>query len=93
MDLLLNLGARVRAARLRRGWSQTDLAKRSGLSVRFVTDLENGKGNISVLRLAEVADALSIPIVSLFQEMRPHLALLACAARARAPSGGCSRTG
>lgn len=76
MDLLETLGARVRDARTARGWSQAELARRSGLSLRFVADLEHGKGNISVLRLSEVAQALGLPLVRFFEEERRHVALV-----------------
>jgi XRE family transcriptional regulator, aerobic/anaerobic benzoate catabolism transcriptional regulator len=56
--LLAGLGARVREARLDRGWSVRELAERAGLSARFLVHLEGGNGNISVRRLADVARAL-----------------------------------
>jgi XRE family aerobic/anaerobic benzoate catabolism transcriptional regulator len=47
------------------GWTLREIADRSGVSSRFLSDLEAGKGNISVLRLADVARALDVPLVSL----------------------------
>ena len=64
--LLAGIGARVRARRTSMGWTLQDIADRSGVSVRFLTDLELGKGNISIVRLASVARALDAPLVSLF---------------------------
>jgi XRE family aerobic/anaerobic benzoate catabolism transcriptional regulator len=52
------LGERVREARRRRGLTLKELAEESGLSLRFLSDLERGKGNISVVRLLSVARAL-----------------------------------
>lgn len=57
-DILQALGRRTRARRLERGWTLRDVSERSGLSPRFLVQLESGKGNISVRRLAEVAHAL-----------------------------------
>jgi XRE family aerobic/anaerobic benzoate catabolism transcriptional regulator len=57
-DLLAALGRRARAIRLERGWTLRDVAERSGLSPRFLVQLEAGRGNISVRRLADVARAL-----------------------------------
>lgn len=57
-DLLLSLGRRARALRLARGWTLRDVAERSGLSPRFLVQLESGRGNISVRRLMDVAGAL-----------------------------------
>ena len=58
MDLLASVGASVRARRERRGWSRRELAEASGVSERFLAQLEIGEGNISLLRFAEVARAL-----------------------------------
>ena len=57
-DLLAALGRRARALRLARGWTLRDVAERSGVSPRFLVQLESGRGNISVRRLADVAQAL-----------------------------------
>lgn len=57
-SLLARLGARVRALRLEAGLTVTALAERSGLSPRFVKQLESGQGNISIARLLDVATAL-----------------------------------
>lgn len=57
-DLLQALGRRTRAARVERGWTIREVSERSGLSPRFLVQLESGKGNISVRRLADVANAL-----------------------------------
>lgn len=57
-DILAALGRRARAQRLSRGWTLREVAERSGVSPRFLVQLEAGTGNISVRRLAEVAQAL-----------------------------------
>ncbi len=55
---LTAIGTAVRAHRERRGWSRRELALHSGVSERFLAQLETGAGNISLLRFAEVAHAL-----------------------------------
>ena len=57
-DILRSLGHRARAVRLEHGWTLREVAERSGVSPRFLVQLEAGVGNISVKRLADVADAL-----------------------------------
>lgn len=59
------LAVRVRARRLEKGWTQEELARVSGVSVRYVASLEGGDANMSILRLAEVASALDVSLVSL----------------------------
>src|SRR5262245_51971126 len=63
--LLAEIGSRVRTRRTSMGWTLREIAERSGVSSRFLSDLETGKGNISVARLADVARALDVPLVSL----------------------------
>src|SRR5690348_12143674 len=55
---LASVGATVRTHRERRGWSRRELASHSGVSERFLAQLETGDGNISLRRFAEVAHAL-----------------------------------
>jgi XRE family aerobic/anaerobic benzoate catabolism transcriptional regulator len=69
--LLASVGQRVRAARTAREWRIADLSRRSGLSLRFVADVEHGKGNISLLRLAELAQALEVSLASLVGGLGP----------------------
>lgn len=56
--LLANLGARTRDLRGEHGLTLRELAVRSGLSARFLTQVESGTGNISVRNLALLAAAL-----------------------------------
>lgn len=57
-DLLHHLGVRVRELRTERGLSLRGLAQASGVSERYLSELEAGRGNISILRLSAVASAL-----------------------------------
>ena len=52
------LARRARARRLEKGWTLRKVAERSGVSPRYLVQLESGRGNISVRRLADVARAL-----------------------------------
>jgi XRE family aerobic/anaerobic benzoate catabolism transcriptional regulator len=74
-DTLSELGGRVRAWRARRGMTRRQLASDSGLSERFLADMESGKGNASVHSLEAVARALNITVLDLLQETpRPAMA-------------------
>src|SRR5262249_54939592 len=77
-SLLSEIGAKIRARRTSMRWTLREIAERSGVSARFLTDLEAGRGNISVTRLDDVARALDVSITSLFpsgDERRPVVAL------------------
>lgn len=56
--LLASLGDRVRALRAHRGMTRRVLARDSGVSERYLAQLEQGQSNISVVLLARVAEAL-----------------------------------
>lgn len=72
---LAELGGRVRAWRARRGMTRKQLATDSGLSERFLADVESGKGNVSINSLEATARALNIAILDLLQDApRPALA-------------------
>ena len=72
---LAELGARVRAWRARRGMTRKALAADSGLSERFLADVESGKGNVSINSLEAAARALNITVIDLLQDApRPALA-------------------
>ena len=72
---LSELGGRVRAWRARRGMTRRQLAADSGLSERFLADVEAGKGNVSINSLEAAATALNITILDLLQDApRPALA-------------------
>lgn len=61
-DYLCRLGERVREERARRGMTRRILARDSGLSERYLAQLESGKGNLSIRLLRRVGDALNLPL-------------------------------
>jgi transcriptional regulator with XRE-family HTH domain len=54
-------GQNVRAARLARGWTQEDLAGRTGLATVQVSRVERGKREIRLTTLIRLLDALNVP--------------------------------
>ena len=72
--LLRMLGRRVRDARLGRGMSRKVLAGASGVSERYLAQLESGHANASVLVLEHVARALDVPVAHLLSTELPATA-------------------
>jgi XRE family aerobic/anaerobic benzoate catabolism transcriptional regulator len=66
------LGDRVRAWRSEHGMTRKALAAASGVSERYLAQLEAGEGNISVLLLRKVARAMGVPVESLVREEAPR---------------------
>jgi len=69
--LLASVGERVRNARARMGISRRLLAEKSGVSQRYLAQLESGQGNISIGLLLRVAQALDFRIEWLVAEEDP----------------------
>ena len=55
IEFLTQLGDRVREMRALHGMSRRELARRSGISERYVAQIEAGKGNVSIVRLLRIA--------------------------------------
>jgi transcriptional regulator with XRE-family HTH domain len=51
---------RVRAHRLRRNWTQVELARRAGISVQSYQNFETGYGNITLAHLLRILGALGL---------------------------------
>ena len=62
------LGERVRAWRTEHGMTRKHLSLASGVSERYLAQLEAGQGNISVLLLRKVARAMDVAVESLVRE-------------------------
>ena len=67
-EYLLMLGERIRELRARRGMTRKMLAQQSGVSERYLAQLETGHGNISIILLRQIAAGLGLPIVDLVRE-------------------------
>ena len=57
-QFLVELGERVRSSRTHCCISRRELARRSGISERYIAQIEGGKGNVSVVLLLRLASAL-----------------------------------
>ena len=68
---LEQLGQRVRNMRALRGMSRKVLAKVSGISERYIAQLESGKGNVSIVLLRRVSDAMGAHLEDLIPVTEP----------------------
>ena len=67
-DILLVLGNNIRKIRKEFGWTQADLAEKSGISVPFMTQIELGRKSASLEVVQNIAAALNISYKQLFEE-------------------------
>lgn len=70
-SFLRAFGDRIRAERARRGMSRKLLADHAGMSERYISQIESGKGNISIVLLRHVAAALGLPLARLVEDENP----------------------
>jgi len=67
-EYLRLLGERIREARARRGMTRKILARDSGVSERYLAQLESGHGNMSIILLRQVAQAMGLPLGEIVRE-------------------------
>ena len=68
---LEQLGQRVRTMRALRGMSRKVLARVSGISERYIAQLESGKGNVSIVLLRRVSNAMGAHLEDLIPSTEP----------------------
>lgn len=62
------LGIRIMTWRQKRGWTQTDLGERIGLSKQSIHRLERGTQNIALSEILALAQAFQTTVAALFDE-------------------------
>ena len=66
--LLRKVGHRIRRLRGQRGFSQEALADMVGIDRTYMSGIERGLRNLSVLKLRDVSRALKVPIRTLLAD-------------------------
>jgi transcriptional regulator with XRE-family HTH domain len=64
-DVRLRFGRRLRETRLKKGVSQEKLADLAGLHRTYVSSVELGKRNVSLINIERLAIALSVSMAEL----------------------------
>jgi transcriptional regulator with XRE-family HTH domain len=67
MDLCSVIGANVRKLRKAKGLSQEELAFRAEIDRSYLSEIENGRKNVGVLVLDQIAQALEADIKEMFK--------------------------
>lgn len=66
-EIRKRFGARMRALRRERGWTQKQLADASGVSARSISSIENGIYSVTLDTAARIARGLGVPLAILFE--------------------------
>ena len=67
---LLQFGQRVQRFRKQRGISQEDLADLADLHRNYISQIECGRRNLSLLNILKIARALKLPASKLIENIR-----------------------
>ena len=67
MDMRRLVGRNAKRIRLAKGLTQEEFAERSGFSQQYISDLERGRRNPTVVSLYELAQALGVTHMELVQ--------------------------
>ena len=60
-------GDRVKEMRAQRGWTQEDMAERSGLHRSYLAAIESGSRNPTLDIIVKIANGLHAPVADLFR--------------------------
>lgn len=66
MDIKISVGKRVKELRNKLGISQEELADLAGLDRTYITSVECGKRNISIVNIEKLATALNVSVKDFF---------------------------
>ncbi len=61
-DISKKIGTKIKLERVKRNWSQEELAEKADLSKNHVGAIERGTSSPTVETLAKIADAFGIPL-------------------------------
>jgi len=59
-NILKRFGQRVKSLRLKKGWSQEELARRADLHRTYIGSIERYERNISLLNVERIAKAFGV---------------------------------
>ena len=62
MDISTKFGKRVRAIRVKKQMSQGDVAKKLGVSVNYISQIERGIENLSLKGIEKLAKAIGVSV-------------------------------
>ena len=69
MDICKRVGARIKALREEKNWSQEELADRTDLHRTYISAVERGVRNPTITVLKRIADGLERPLSELMMDL------------------------
>jgi len=66
-NIAVRFGSRLRVLRIKRSWSQVEMAERFGIDRGHISDLEHGKKNVCLPMLEVLSKGFGITIAELMK--------------------------
>lgn len=67
-QILMTIGDNIRYYRMKKGWSQEDLAFECDLHRTYIGAVERGERNITVLNLIKIKESLEVRLSDLYPD-------------------------
>ncbi len=66
-EILKKFGKNVKLARIKKDYSQDQLAEKLNVTQNYITKIETGRQNMSLKKIAELAEGIGVDIEELLQ--------------------------
>jgi Uncharacterized conserved protein, contains double-stranded beta-helix domain len=66
------IAEKIATLRKQKGYTLKELSDRAGLSISFLSQIENGSSSLAITSLKKIADALGVPIIFFFASNENH---------------------
>lgn len=70
--MINEISQKIKALRKQQEMTLKDLSEKSGFSVSFLSQVENGTSSLAIMSLKKIAEALGVPMIYFFQEHEEH---------------------
>jgi transcriptional regulator with XRE-family HTH domain len=67
MDIRKQFGFKIKTLRLQKSYSQEELAFKASIDRTYISDIEKGERNVSILIIEKLSKALEIKVFELFK--------------------------
>lgn len=68
-DILKHFGKRIKEERIKRGFSQEELASRAGLHRTYIGMIERAEKNVTLENIEKIAKSLNLNLSNLFENI------------------------
>ena len=65
MDLLVSIGEKIQKLREKRGITQEQLEEKTGINAKYISSIECGQKNVTILTLEKIAKSLDVELFEL----------------------------